>query len=132
MSTTPSQSPGPPGTMVPAARSARPIDPGVTIGHVHLRTEDIDRPLRPEHLADDVAALIDQLGAAPADVLGYSLGAEAAPRLAIQHPALVRRLVLVGTPCRRGGNFPEVIAASCGVTLSRIVCAVSRESLSFG
>jgi catechol 2,3-dioxygenase len=26
-----------------AARSARPIDPGVTIGHVHLRTSDIDR-----------------------------------------------------------------------------------------
>jgi catechol 2,3-dioxygenase len=35
--------PGPQGTMVPAARSTRPIDPGVTIGHVHLRTADIDR-----------------------------------------------------------------------------------------
>ena len=29
--------------MVPAAHSSRPIDPGVTIGHVHLRTADIDR-----------------------------------------------------------------------------------------
>ena len=29
--------------MVPAAQSSRPIDPGVTIGHVHLRTADIDR-----------------------------------------------------------------------------------------
>jgi catechol 2,3-dioxygenase len=29
--------------MVPAARSPRPIDPGVAIGHVHLRTADIDR-----------------------------------------------------------------------------------------
>ena len=43
MTTTPSHTPGPQGTMVPAARSTRPIDPGVTIGHVHLRTADIDR-----------------------------------------------------------------------------------------
>jgi pimeloyl-ACP methyl ester carboxylesterase len=77
----------------------------------HGRTADIDRPLRPEHLADDVAALIERLGAAPADVLGYSLGAQTALRLAIQHPALVRRLVLIATPCRRDGNFPGVLAA---------------------
>ena len=31
------------GTIVPRASAARPIDPGVTIGHVHLRTADIDR-----------------------------------------------------------------------------------------
>jgi catechol 2,3-dioxygenase len=33
----------PQGSIEPAARSERPIDPGVTIGHVHLRTADIDR-----------------------------------------------------------------------------------------
>src|SRR5215207_8402174 len=31
------------GTIVPRASATRPIDPGVTIGHVHLRTADIDR-----------------------------------------------------------------------------------------
>ena len=31
------------GTVVPHAAAPRPIDPGVTIGHVHLRTADIDR-----------------------------------------------------------------------------------------
>jgi catechol 2,3-dioxygenase len=31
------------GTIVPSAPAPRPIDPGVTIGHVHLRTADIDR-----------------------------------------------------------------------------------------
>src|ERR687886_1320833 len=35
--------PQPQGTIVPAARAPRPIDPGITIGHVHLRTADIDR-----------------------------------------------------------------------------------------
>ncbi|HST25683.1 MAG TPA: VOC family protein [Gaiellaceae bacterium] len=31
------------GNVQPRRRSERPIDPGVTIGHVHLRTADIDR-----------------------------------------------------------------------------------------
>ena len=33
----------PQGNAVPQVRNQRPIDPGVTIGHVHLRTSDIDR-----------------------------------------------------------------------------------------
>jgi catechol 2,3-dioxygenase len=31
------------GPITPAARAPRPIDPGTRIGHVHLRTADIDR-----------------------------------------------------------------------------------------
>ena len=31
------------GNIVPQVRNPNPIDPGVTIGHVHLRTSDIDR-----------------------------------------------------------------------------------------
>src|SRR3954453_15621085 len=31
------------GNISPRAASPRPIDPGVRIGHVHLRTSDIDR-----------------------------------------------------------------------------------------
>jgi catechol 2,3-dioxygenase len=31
------------GSIVPMRRAPEPIDPGVTIGHVHLRTSDIDR-----------------------------------------------------------------------------------------
>jgi catechol 2,3-dioxygenase len=34
---------GPQGPIEPARRAARPIDPEVRIGHVHLRTADIDR-----------------------------------------------------------------------------------------
>ena len=76
----------------------------------HGRTAHIDRPLRAEHLADDVAALIERLGIERADVLGYSLGGEVAWRLAIQHPQRVRRIVVVSTPCRRNGSFPDVVA----------------------
>ena len=34
---------GPQGPIEPEVRSERPIDPKVRIGHVHLRTADIDR-----------------------------------------------------------------------------------------
>jgi pimeloyl-ACP methyl ester carboxylesterase len=78
-------------------------------GHGH--TADVDRPLRPETLADDVAALIEHLGLARADVLGYSLGGMVALRTALQHPDRVRRLVLVSIAFRRDGSYPEVLAA---------------------
>ncbi|WP_441338537.1 alpha/beta fold hydrolase [Micromonospora sp. NBS 11-29] len=77
----------------------------------HGRTADVDRPLRYESLADDVAALLRHLDLPEADLLGYSLGGGVALRTAIQHPALVRRLVLVSTPCRRRGWHPGALAA---------------------
>ena len=43
--------------------------------------------------------------------MGYSLGAGAGLRAAIQHPGVVRRLTVVSIPCRREGWFPEVLAA---------------------
>ena len=80
----------------------------------HGRTAHIDRPLRPEHLADDVAALLGELGVERADVLGYSLGGDVTWRLAIQHPERVRRIVVISAACRRDGSFPEVVAAFDG------------------
>ena len=43
-------------------------------------------------------------------MLGFSLGGGVALRTAIQHPAKVSRLVLVSTPCRRTGWYPEMVA----------------------
>src|SRR5215831_2798222 len=38
----------------------------------HGRTADVDRPMRFESMADDIAALIHYLGLQNADVMGYS------------------------------------------------------------
>ena len=76
----------------------------------HGRTADIDRPLRLELMGDDIAALISQLGFEQADVMGYSMGGGAALRAAIQHPARVRKLVVVSAPFKRDGWFPEMVA----------------------
>ena len=77
----------------------------------HGRTPAVDRPMRFETMADDIAALISQLGYEQADLMGYSLGGGVALRTAIQHPDTVRRLVLVSAPFRRSGWHPEQVAA---------------------
>jgi len=69
----------------------------------HGRTADVDRPLRFQTMGDDIAALIGHLGLGQADVMGHSLGAATALRTAIQHPDLVRRLVVVSHPVRHDG-----------------------------
>src|SRR5260221_2540481 len=76
----------------------------------HGRTADIDRPLRFELMAGDIAALIKHLGIEEADVMGYSLGGGVALRTAIQHPEVMRKLVLVSTPFKRDGWYPEILA----------------------
>lgn len=76
----------------------------------HGRTPAVDRPMRFETMADDVAALIRHLGHEQADVMGFSLGAGVALRTAIQHPSSVRKLVLVSWPFKRDGWHPEMVA----------------------
>jgi pimeloyl-ACP methyl ester carboxylesterase len=77
----------------------------------HGRTADIDRPMRFELMADDVAALIKDLKIGKADVLGYSLGGGVALQTAIRHPDVVRKLVVISAPAKRQGWYPEVVTA---------------------
>jgi pimeloyl-ACP methyl ester carboxylesterase len=75
----------------------------------HGRTIDIDRPLRFELMADDIAALLKHLGIEQAYIMGYSLGGGVALQTAIRHPEVVRKLVLISTPFKRDGFYPEVL-----------------------
>lgn len=78
-------------------------------GHGH--TKDIDRPLRFESMADDIAALITYLKLGKVDLLGYSLGGGVALQTVIRHPALVKRLIVVSAAMAQDGSYPEVNAA---------------------
>ncbi len=77
----------------------------------HGRTADIDRPLHFELMAEDIAALIRHLHLRQVDIMGYSLGGAVALRTTIQHPEVVRKLVVVSTPHRRAAWYPDMIAA---------------------
>src|SRR5215212_67147 len=75
----------------------------------HGHTADIDRPLSLEGMADDVAAAIKQLGMESADVLGYSMGAGVALRVAIDHPEVVRKLILAAVTYTLSGIHPGLM-----------------------
>jgi pimeloyl-ACP methyl ester carboxylesterase len=97
------------GALLPAlARSRRVI--AVEL-QGHGRTPDVARPLRYEQLADDVAALLDTLGVARADVFGFCLGGGVALQVAIRHPAAVRSVIVAGAPFRRDGWSEPALAA---------------------
>jgi pimeloyl-ACP methyl ester carboxylesterase len=81
----------------------------------HGRSTLGDRPISPIDMGDDMAAIVKQLGYRQVDAAGYSLGGNVVLRLAIQHPDIVRRLVLLSTPFAQDGFFPEMLPQQAAV-----------------
>jgi pimeloyl-ACP methyl ester carboxylesterase len=77
----------------------------------HGRTADVERPLTSEAMADDVAGVMKYLKIDRANIMGYSLGGGVAVRVAIQHPNVVNKLVLVSTAFRSDNWYPEILSA---------------------
>src|ERR1044071_4430589 len=75
----------------------------------HGRTALTDRPVSLIDMGDDMAVILKALGYTKVDALGYSLGAGVAFRLAVQHPEMVRRLVLVSAGFAQDGFYPEML-----------------------
>jgi pimeloyl-ACP methyl ester carboxylesterase len=96
------------GKLVPGLARSRQVIAVELQGHGH--TADLDRPITYEQLADDTAALLRHLGIESADLYGYSLGGGVALQVAIRHPELVRKLVIVSASYNSSGMCPEVLA----------------------
>jgi len=77
--------------------------------HGHGRTSHADRPITYEGMADDAAALLEHLGIARVDVVGFSMGGGVAVQLAVRHPRLVRALVPISAGYRSDGMQPELL-----------------------
>ena len=73
----------------------------------HGRSPDTDRPVTFATMGDDIAALLDNLKIPQADLVGQSFGGSSAIRASIQHPARVRRLVVISSPYARSGWYPQ-------------------------
>jgi pimeloyl-ACP methyl ester carboxylesterase len=82
----------------------------------HGRTADIDREFTLEHLADDIAGLLDHLGIDRADLFGFSLGGLVAFQLALRHSARVDHLVLAAVHFRADGYHDEIRESRPGST----------------
>ncbi len=73
-------------------------------------------PLSISEFARIAAALVDELGHAEVDVLGFSFGGLVAQELARQEPGRVRRLALAATACGWGSK-PGTIASLALITM---------------
>src|SRR5467141_1575557 len=61
------------------------------------RSTDNGRPFDIAQLADDAARVIEMLGIERANVLGWSMGGFIVQTLALQHPGLITKLILLST-----------------------------------
>jgi pimeloyl-ACP methyl ester carboxylesterase len=75
----------------------------------HGRTPLGDREISLVDMGNDMAGVLKQLGYDQVDVLGYSMGGGVAFQFAVQHPQMVRRLVLLSTPFAQDGFYPEML-----------------------
>jgi len=96
----------------------------------HGHTADIDRSLSFEQDADDVAALLGQLGITKADIFGFSNGGTTSLQIAIRHPQLVRKLVLASTLYKREGMQAGFFEGMQHATLENIPKPVQESYLS--
>ena len=55
-----------------------------------------DRALSPTELADVVAKYLEKIMVGPAIIVGQSMGCQTATRLALHHPSLCKKLILIG------------------------------------
>ena len=70
------------------------------------RSDRADGPYTTADMADDVAGWLDAVAAAPAHVVGQSLGGLVAQELALRHPGMVRSLA-PGLDARRGRRLAQ-------------------------
>lgn len=86
---------------------------------IHMRghglSSDTAAPWSTEQMADDVDALLGELGFERVDVMGWSLGGGVALQTAIRHPDRVGKLIVIGMNVKSSGNYPEVLAAFKGM-----------------
>lgn len=73
----------------------------------HGQTGLRDTPMSVARNGDDIAAVLDHLGLAKADVGGYSHGADAVLWTAIRHRDKVRNLIVIATAFAKRGWYPE-------------------------
>jgi pimeloyl-ACP methyl ester carboxylesterase len=95
----------------------------------HGHTPDIDRPLSFEQDADDVAALLGQLHIEKANIMGFSNGGTTSLQIAIRHPQLVNKLVLLAATYRRDGMPPGFFDGFDHATLANMPKALQDAYL---
>jgi pimeloyl-ACP methyl ester carboxylesterase len=106
------------GPLIPGLSATRQVI--ATDFQGHGRTNDLDRPLTSADLASDVVGLLRHLEIPQADVFGFSVGGATALHLAIEHPELVRKLIVSSASFHPDGMRPENAEAVPQLTVEMI------------
>ena len=109
------------GEVLPGLAAGRQVIAAELQGHG--RTADIDRDIDLRYLAGDVAGLLDHLGVAEADVLGFSLGGGVALQLALDYPDRVGRIILASVSYAADGFHEEISDPARHATSTRMPTA---------
>ena len=75
----------------------------------HGRTALGEGEISLPRMGNDMAVILKELNYKQVDAMGYSMGGGVAFRLAVQHPELIRRLVLVSAGFAQNGFYPEML-----------------------
>jgi tripartite-type tricarboxylate transporter receptor subunit TctC/pimeloyl-ACP methyl ester carboxylesterase len=106
---------------------AREMGPGFRILRYDLRghggSERVPGPYSLADFADDLVELMDHVGFAQADVMGFSLGALIVQRFALDHPARARRIAMVSGVAGRTEQ-------ECAAVLKRLAALEGNEPTS--
>jgi len=94
------------GTMIPDLMKHRKVIAIDLQGHG--RTADISRPFSYKAFASDIAALLKHLNIDKADIMGFSVGGTTAMELAIKHPGVVDKLIVISAPYKYSGWLPAM------------------------
>jgi pimeloyl-ACP methyl ester carboxylesterase len=86
----------------------------------HGRTSDRDAPESFTQDADDVAGLLKYLKVDKANILGFSNGASTTLRIAIRHPEMVNKIVVISGAYRRDGFIPGFFDGFAHATLANM------------
>jgi pimeloyl-ACP methyl ester carboxylesterase len=86
----------------------------------HGRTADIDRSIDTRLMADDIAALIDELDLDRPDMVGYSLGGGVAFWTAVKYPTKIRRLVMASANITRNAIPAEMLTQQSQVNAAAV------------
>jgi pimeloyl-ACP methyl ester carboxylesterase len=95
----------------------------------HGRTSDRSTPETFEQDADDVAALLTSLGVDKANILGFSNGGTTTMQIAIRHPEIVNKMIIISSSFKRDGFIPGFFENMPHATLDNMPAKLKEDYL---
>jgi pimeloyl-ACP methyl ester carboxylesterase len=95
----------------------------------HGRTSDRPAPESFQQDADDVAELLKHLGIDKADILGFSNGGSTAMQVAIRHPQVVNKIVVISGAYKRDGFLPGFFDGMQHATIDHMPASLKEAYL---